>query len=85
MDIRIKFKQHARLIYKVAVQCNGHSDDFGVVVDGRTYIFHALHGAIDGLILAEVCSVDDVKACHQYAAIVVKAYDRFYIKPAIHK
>lgn len=79
------FRKHAQIIYKVAIKYHGHSDDFSSVLNGRTYICHSLQGVLDGFVLAGVCSIDEVIACRKYAAIVEKAYDRLYVKPAIHK
>ena len=77
------FKRCALTAYKVAVGVYGYSDDFSVVLDGRSYIDAHLRGVVEGLILAQVATSAEVRACYDYVRIVSKAYTRHYIDPKL--
>lgn len=73
------FRKQAQITYRVAVRVYGYSTRFDDVLSGSKYINAYLQGTINGLIVAEVTSVEEVRACQRYAKIVEKAYDRNYI------
>lgn len=74
------FRRQAQITYSVAIRVYGYSTRFDDVLSGSAYINAYLQGIINGLIMAEViASVEEVRACQQYAKIVEKAYKRNYI------
>lgn len=78
-----KFKKCALSAYRVAVNVHGYSKDFGVVLDGRSYIHDYLFGVVEGLTMAQAITPEEARACNAYVRIVTKAYTRFYIDPKL--
>ena len=78
------FRKQAQLTYKVAIQCHGHAQEFGTVLDGRNYIDAYLRGMVNGLIMAEITTTEEVRACFNYIDVVIKAYNKFYIEPRLY-
>jgi hypothetical protein len=74
-----QFRKQAQITYSVAICTYGHSARFEDVLSGRSYINAYLRGIINGLIMAEITTVEEVRACQRYIEIVEKAYHRNYI------
>jgi hypothetical protein len=79
MKVYNHFRKQAQNTYGVAVGTYAHSARFEDVISGWSYIDAYLRGTINGLIMAEVASVEEIRACYQYIEIVKKAYRRNYI------
>lgn len=73
------FRKQAQTTYGVAVCTYGHCARFEDVLSGWSYIDAYLRGTINGLIIAGVISVEEMRACQRYLEIVKKAYHRNYV------
>lgn len=73
------FKRQAQITYHTAIVVDGRKD-FDSALRGYTYLMTFLNGLIDGMILTEVCTLEEIKACRKYAVVVEKAYRKNYIK-----
>lgn len=78
------FRKQAQITYRAAIQCHGHAQEFGTVLDGKSYIDAYLRGMVNGLIMAEIATTEEVRACFNYIDIVEKAYHKFYIEPRLY-
>lgn len=78
------FRKQAQITYRVAIGCHGYAQEFETVLDGRNYIDAYLRGVVNGLIMAEIATTEEVRACFNYIDIVIKAYNKFYVEPKLH-